>query len=165
VRHRGLRLLLALPLAGLLAGCGATTQQASNAQRTSSVQRTSTVAAQCRSGVTALGSAKVTVAAVVRQQARAYRKPARRAFADFDRLNQNGFPTVFRVHETPDPDKLTEYREFVISYGFKAGDLTNRRELQRLLESFRGKPEEQALKIGLRPIVAVNPFASPGPRQ
>ena len=58
-------------------------------------------------------------------------------------------PTVFRVHETPDPDKLTEYREFVISYGFKAGDLTNRRELQRLLESFRGKPEEQALKIGL----------------
>ncbi len=58
-------------------------------------------------------------------------------------------PTIFRVHEPPDPDKLTEYREFVISYGFQVGDLTNRRELQRLLESFRGKPEEQALKIGL----------------
>jgi ribonuclease R len=58
-------------------------------------------------------------------------------------------PTVFRVHENPDPEKLAEYREFVISYGFKAGDLTNRRELQRLLESFAGKPEEQALKIGL----------------
>ena len=58
-------------------------------------------------------------------------------------------PTVYRVHENPDPDKLAEYRELVISYGFKAGDLTNRRELQRLLESFRGKPEEQALKIGL----------------
>jgi lipoprotein-anchoring transpeptidase ErfK/SrfK len=97
VRHRGLRLLLSLPLVGFLAGCGATTQQASSAQRTSSVQRTSTVAAQCRSGVTAVGSAKVTVAAVVRRQARAYRKPARRAFADFDRLNQNGAPTVFRV--------------------------------------------------------------------
>ena len=91
VRHRGLRLLLSLPLAGLLAGCGATTQKASSSQRTS------TVAAQCRSGVTAVGSAKVTVAAVVRQKARAYRKPARRAFADFDRLNQNGVPTVFRV--------------------------------------------------------------------
>ena len=37
----------------------------------------------------------------------------------------------------------------VLSYGFQAGDLTNRAELQRLLESFRGKPEEQALKIGL----------------
>jgi len=99
VRHRRLRLLLSLPLVGLLAGCGATTQQASRAQRTSSVQRTSTVAAQsqCRSGVTAVGSARATVAAVVRQKARAYRKPARRAFADFDRLNQNGVPTVFRV--------------------------------------------------------------------
>src|SRR5205085_3445715 len=36
-----------------------------------------------------------------------------------------------------------------ISYGLDAGDLTNRRELQRLLASFTGKPEEQALKIGL----------------
>ncbi|MEO7168595.1 MAG: ribonuclease R [Chthoniobacterales bacterium] len=58
-------------------------------------------------------------------------------------------PTVYRVHENPDPDKLADYRELVMSYGFQAGDLTNRRELQRLLESFRGKPEEQALKIGL----------------
>ncbi len=58
-------------------------------------------------------------------------------------------PTVYRVHENPDPDKLAEYRELVLSYGFQAGDLTNRRELQRLLESFRGKAEEQALKIGL----------------
>jgi lipoprotein-anchoring transpeptidase ErfK/SrfK len=97
VRHRGLRLLLSLPLAGLLAGCGATTQQASNAHRTSSAQRPSSVGPQCRGGVTAVGSAKVTVAAVVRQKARAYRQPARSAFADFDRLNQNGAPTVFRV--------------------------------------------------------------------
>ena len=37
----------------------------------------------------------------------------------------------------------------MLSYGFKVGDLTNRAELQRLLASFRGKPEEQALKIGL----------------
>jgi ribonuclease R len=58
-------------------------------------------------------------------------------------------PTIYRVHENPDPDKLAEYRELVISYGFNAGDLTNRRELQRLLETFAGKPEEQALKIGL----------------
>ena len=58
-------------------------------------------------------------------------------------------PTIYRVHETPDPDKLAEYRELVVSYGLQAGDLTNRRELQRLIESFRGKPEEQALKIGL----------------
>ncbi|HEY2800194.1 MAG TPA: ribonuclease R [Chthoniobacterales bacterium] len=58
-------------------------------------------------------------------------------------------PTIYRVHENPDPDKLTEYRDLVLSYGFPAGDLTNRAELQRLLAAFRGKPEEQALKIGL----------------
>lgn len=58
-------------------------------------------------------------------------------------------PTVYRVHENPDPDKLAEYRELILSHGFQAGDLTQRREIQRLLASFRGKPEEQALKIGL----------------
>ena len=57
--------------------------------------------------------------------------------------------TVYRVHEKPDPVKLAEYRELVRSYDYKAGDLTERAELQRLLASLRGKPEEQALKIGL----------------
>lgn len=58
-------------------------------------------------------------------------------------------PTIYRVHENPDPDKLAEYRELVLSYGFQVGDLTNRRELQRLIALFSGKPEEQVLKIGL----------------
>ena len=58
-------------------------------------------------------------------------------------------PTIYRVHENPDPEKLAEFREFALSHGFQAGDLTHRKELQRLLASFRGKPEEQALKIGL----------------
>ncbi len=64
-------------------------------------------------------------------------------------LKNRLIPTVYRVHENPEPDKLAEYRELVLSYNYKAGDLTQRRELQRLLASFRGKPEEQALKIGL----------------
>lgn len=64
-------------------------------------------------------------------------------------LKARGIPTIYRVHENPDPEKLGEYREFIIGFDYKAGDLTNRSELQRLLASFRGKPEEQALKIGL----------------
>jgi ribonuclease R len=64
-------------------------------------------------------------------------------------LKNRSVPTVYRVHENPDPEKLAEYRELILSYNYKAGDLTNRRELQRLLASLRGKPEEQALKIGL----------------
>jgi ribonuclease R len=58
-------------------------------------------------------------------------------------------PTIYRVHEDPDPEKLTEYREVILSYGYKVGDLSKRPELQRFLASTRGKPEEQALKIGL----------------
>lgn len=64
-------------------------------------------------------------------------------------LKNRLIPTVYRVHENPEPEKLAEYRELVLSFGYKAGDLTQRHELQRLLASFRGKPEEQALKIGL----------------
>ncbi|MEY2480899.1 MAG: ribonuclease [Verrucomicrobiota bacterium] len=64
-------------------------------------------------------------------------------------LKNRSIPTIYRVHENPDPEKLAEFREFVLSFNYKAGDLTQRRELQRLLASLRGKPEEQALKIGL----------------
>src|SRR5213083_2961058 len=64
-------------------------------------------------------------------------------------LKKRAIPTVYRVHENPDPEKLAEYREFVLSFDYKVGDLTHRAELQRLLASFRGKPEEQALKIAL----------------
>jgi ribonuclease R len=64
-------------------------------------------------------------------------------------LKNRSIPTVYRVHEDPDPEKLADYRELILSYNYKVGDLTNRRELQRLLASLAGKPEEQALKIGL----------------
>jgi ribonuclease R len=64
-------------------------------------------------------------------------------------LRQRSIPTIYRVHEDPDPEKLAEYREFVLSFNHKVGDLSHRKEVQRFLASIRGKPEEQALKIGL----------------
>jgi len=64
-------------------------------------------------------------------------------------LRKRAIPTVYRVHENPDPEKLAEYREFALSFGYKVGDLTHRAELQRLLAELSGKPEEQALKVGL----------------
>jgi ribonuclease R len=64
-------------------------------------------------------------------------------------LRHQSIPTIYRVHEDPDPEKLGEYREFILSFGYKVGDLSNRKEVQRFLASVRGKPEEQALKIGL----------------
>ena len=50
-------------------------------------------------------------------------------------LKHRSIPTIYRVHENPDPEKLAEFRELVLSYNFKVGDLTQRRELQRLLAS------------------------------
>src|SRR6266542_2170364 len=64
-------------------------------------------------------------------------------------LKNRAIPTIYRIHEDPDPEKLAEYREFVLSFNYKVGDLTHRGEIQRLLGAIRGKPEEQALKIGL----------------
>jgi ribonuclease R len=64
-------------------------------------------------------------------------------------LKNRAVPAIYRIHENPDPEKLEEYREFVLSFGYKVGDLTHRAEVQRLLASIHGKPEEQALKIGL----------------
>jgi ribonuclease R len=64
-------------------------------------------------------------------------------------LKKRALPTIYRVHENPDLEKLAEYREFVLSFGYKVGDLTHRAELQRLLAEIHGKPEEQALKVGL----------------
>src|SRR5438270_1217091 len=64
-------------------------------------------------------------------------------------LRNRSIATIYRVHEDPDPEKLGEYREFILSFGYKVGDLSQRKEVQRFLASIRGKPEEQALKIGL----------------
>src|SRR6266481_6041339 len=57
-------------------------------------------------------------------------------------LKKRTIPTIYRVHENPDPEKLAEYRELALSFGYKVGDLTHRTELQRLLAEIRGRPEE-----------------------
>jgi ribonuclease R len=64
-------------------------------------------------------------------------------------LKKRAIPTIYRVHENPDLEKLAEFREFVLGFDYRVGDLTHRAELQRLLASIRGKPEEQALKVAL----------------
>src|SRR2546421_3319669 len=64
-------------------------------------------------------------------------------------LKKRAVPAIYRIHENPDPEKLAEFREFVLGFNYTVGDVTHRAELQRLLASTRGKPEEQALKIGL----------------
>jgi ribonuclease R len=58
-------------------------------------------------------------------------------------------PGIFRVHEDPDPAKLNEFAELARAHGYRPGDLSNRRHVQKLLDEARGKPEEHAIKLGL----------------
>lgn len=62
-------------------------------------------------------------------------------------LKKAKIPVVYRVHEVPDPDRLREFRDKAQRYGCRAGDLTNRNEVQRLLAAIRGQPEEYLLKL------------------
>jgi ribonuclease R len=64
-------------------------------------------------------------------------------------LKNRNVPAVYRIHENPDPTRLADFREYAASYGFKAGDLTKRAEVQKLLASTKGKPEEYAIRLQL----------------
>jgi len=58
-------------------------------------------------------------------------------------------PSVYRVHEDPDPERLQEFAELARSFGHRVGDVTHRPELQKLLAAIRGRHEEHSLKIAL----------------
>ncbi len=64
-------------------------------------------------------------------------------------LKRRQRPGIYRIHENPDPDRLQEFRAQAKSMGFSCGDLTQRGEIQRLLNQVRGKPGESVVKIGL----------------
>jgi len=64
-------------------------------------------------------------------------------------LKNKRVPTVYRVHEKPDPDRLREFREIAAAYGIKMGNPEVRGELQRVLRQARGMAEEHAIKVAL----------------
>ncbi len=64
-------------------------------------------------------------------------------------LKDRGQPTIYRIHEDPDPDRLNDYAELARQLGYKPGDLTNKRHIQKLLDEAKGSIEEPAIKIGL----------------
>ena len=63
-------------------------------------------------------------------------------------LTAKNFPTLYRVHAGPDEDALEALEPFLLSLGYRLPqDKENLPplELQRLLESARGKPEERVI--------------------
>jgi ribonuclease R len=57
-------------------------------------------------------------------------------------------PAVYRIHEPPDDKRLREYREDVLSHQIPCGNLSNRFEVQKLLQKLNTLPIGPALKIG-----------------
>ena len=63
-------------------------------------------------------------------------------------LTAKDFPTLYRVHAGPDEDALQALEPFLLSLGYRLPDNKENLpplELQRLLESARGKPEERVI--------------------
>jgi len=63
-------------------------------------------------------------------------------------LTEKNFPTLYRVHEGPDQDALETLAPFLLSLGYRLPQKKENiapLEIQRLLESARGKPEERVV--------------------
>ncbi|NQX00867.1 RNB domain-containing ribonuclease, partial [bacterium] len=58
-------------------------------------------------------------------------------------------PSIYRIHEDPDPSRLLDYTETAKAHGYRPGDLTNRAHIQKLLDDSKGSPEEHVIKLGL----------------
>jgi len=70
---------------------------------------------------------------------------ANEAVAHF--LEENGFPSIYRIHEPPKGEAVDEFRRFVSHLGHKmkkdAEDPS--KELQRVLREVKGRPEERVV--------------------
>jgi len=83
------------------------------------------------------------------------------------RLMSQRRPTIYRIHEPPDEKRLREFREEVLGHGIACGNLTDRHEVQRLLQKLNSLAIGPALKIGflrslMRARYAVEPLGHYG---
>jgi ribonuclease R len=64
-------------------------------------------------------------------------------------LDEHGVPSLYRVHEEPDPLKVEEFEEFIATLGYslgtKASSTVTPRDFQRLVERMSGTPEEKPI--------------------
>ncbi|WP_300385381.1 ribonuclease R [Clostridium sp.] len=61
-----------------------------------------------------------------------------------EHMNKLKVPFVYRIHENPDEDKLAKFKEFIYNLGVtvKASEEITPKELQKVLEKFKGEKEE-----------------------
>jgi len=54
---------------------------------------------------------------------------------------------VYRTHPDPDPESLEELRHFLALFGISCGDLSSRKEVQKMLSQINRSPISQVLRI------------------
>jgi ribonuclease R len=65
-------------------------------------------------------------------------------------LDDEDVPTLYRVHEDPDPLKVEQFEEFVKHFGYSLNappDAVKPRHFQKLVERIKGKPEEKPIAL------------------
>src|SRR4029079_17009492 len=63
-------------------------------------------------------------------------------------LDDHDVPTLYRIHEDPDPLKVEEFEEFISTLGYGLGAPANDvkpRHFQKLVEKMHGTPEEKPI--------------------
>jgi ribonuclease R len=63
-------------------------------------------------------------------------------------LDDQEVPTLYRIHEEPDPLKVEEFEEFIATLGYSVGAPPNDvkpRHFQKLVEKMHGTPEEKPI--------------------
>jgi ribonuclease R len=65
-----------------------------------------------------------------------------------EHLDAHDVPTLYRIHEEPDPLKVAEFEEFVTTLGYSLAappDGVKPRHFQKLVEKMKGTPEEKPI--------------------
>lgn len=83
------------------------------------------------------------------------------------RLMKMRKPSIHRVHESPDPKRLFDYRQDILSHNLPCGNLEKKAEVQKLLKRLSNLAIGAALKIGflrslMRARYAVEPLGHYG---
>lgn len=60
-------------------------------------------------------------------------------------LDKRDIPSIHRIHEAPDSDRLQGFNEYIASFGLKVHSTARSKDFQALLKKIRGRPEERVV--------------------
>ncbi len=62
-------------------------------------------------------------------------------------INKQNLPGIHRVHDEPDAEKLDEFSDYLETFGIQCGDLSIRKNLNRLLAKIQTHPQSHLLRL------------------